>query len=262
MAYQDFSNRARKMLQWADREARRCNHEYIGTEHLLLGLVREGSGVAANVLKNLKIDLRKIRLEIEKIIIYGPDAYPMGVLPKTPRAQSVIKDAIEEARNLQHPYVGTEHLLLGLLREQEGLAAQILMNLGLTLEGVREEVQNLLGHGLHAPAHVLQEVKILHAQIYQLHQTKVAAAEFERAAHLPTQADRLEQTLISILGPWRERAKLLAEVHKSGSNNSAALARAVLDGDWGVVPILADALEENGDPRAAELRAWAEADLS
>jgi ATP-dependent Clp protease ATP-binding subunit ClpC len=146
--YERFTDRARKVMQLANQEAQRFNHEYIGTEHVLLGLIKEGSGVAANVLRNLDIDLRKIRLEVEKLVQSGPDMVTMGKLPQTPRAKKVIEYSMEEARNLGHNYVGTEHILLGLLREQEGVAAQVLMNLGLKLEEVREEVLNLLGHGM------------------------------------------------------------------------------------------------------------------
>src|SRR4051794_4822688 len=138
--YERFTDRARKVMQLANQEAQRLNHEYIGTEHILLGLVKEGSGVAANVLKNLDVDLRKIRLEVEKLVQSSPEVGTPGKLPQTPRAKKVIEYSIEEARNLNHNYVGTEHLLLGLLREQEGVAAQVLMNLGLRLEDVREEV--------------------------------------------------------------------------------------------------------------------------
>jgi len=144
--FERFTDRARKVMQLANQEAQRFNHEYIGTEHILLGLVKEGSGVAANVLKNLDIDLKKVRLEVEKFVQTGPDMVTIGRLPQTPRAKKVIDYSIEEARNLNHNYVGTEHLLLGLLREQEGVAAQVLMSLGLKLEDVREEVLNLLGH--------------------------------------------------------------------------------------------------------------------
>jgi len=144
--FERFTDRARKVMQLANQEAQRFNHEYIGTEHILLGLVKEGSGVAANVLKNLDIDLRKVRTEVEKLVQAGPEMVTIGKLPQTPRAKKVIDYSIEEARNLNHNYVGTEHLLLGLLREQEGVAAQVLMNLGLKLEDVREEVLNLLGH--------------------------------------------------------------------------------------------------------------------
>jgi len=146
--YERFTDRARKVMQLANQEAQRFNHEYIGTEHILLGLVKEGSGVAANVLKNLDVDLRKIRLEVEKLVQSGPEMVTIGKLPQTPRAKKVIEYSMEEARNLNHNYVGTEHILLGLLREQEGVAAQVLMNLGLKLDDVREEVLNLLGHGM------------------------------------------------------------------------------------------------------------------
>jgi len=145
--FERFTDRARKVMALANQEAQRFNHEYIGTEHILLGLVKEGSGVGANVLKNLDVDLRKVRLEVEKLVKSGPDMVTMGKLPQTPRAKKVIEYAIEEARNLNHNYVGTEHLLLGLLREHDGVAAQVLMNLNLKLEEVREEVLNLLGAG-------------------------------------------------------------------------------------------------------------------
>ena len=146
--FERFTDRARKVMALANQEAQRFNHEYIGTEHILLGLVKEGSGVGANVLKNLDVDLRKVRLEVEKLVHSGPEMVTMGKLPQTPRAKKVIEYAIEEARNLNHNYVGTEHLLLGLLREHDGVAAQVLMNLGLKLEEVREEVLNLLGAGM------------------------------------------------------------------------------------------------------------------
>ncbi|MEI7658483.1 MAG: ATP-dependent Clp protease ATP-binding subunit [Phycisphaerae bacterium] len=145
--FERFTDRARKVMALANQEAQRLNHEYIGTEHILLGLVKEGSGVGANVLRNLDVDLRRVRLEVEKLVKAGPEMVTMGKLPQTPRAKKVIEYAIEEARNLNHNYVGTEHLLLGLLREHDGVAAQVLMNLGLKLEEVREEVLNLLGAG-------------------------------------------------------------------------------------------------------------------
>src|SRR6266566_8966878 len=155
--FERFTDRARKVMALANQEAQRFNHEYIGTEHILLGLVKEGSGVGANVLKNLDVDLRKVRLEVEKLVKSGPDMVTMGKLPQTPRAKKVIEYAIEEARNLNHNYVGTEHLLLGLLREHDGVAAQVLMNLGLKLEEVREEVLNLLGAGVESEEPQAQE---------------------------------------------------------------------------------------------------------
>ncbi len=146
--FERFTDRARKVMALANQEAQRFNHEFIGTEHILLGLVKEGSGVGATVLKNLDVDIKKLRLEIEKVVKSGPDIVTMGKLPQTPKAKKVIEYAIEEARALNHNYVGTEHILLGLLRETEGIAAQVLMNLGLKLEDVRQEVLNLLGAGV------------------------------------------------------------------------------------------------------------------
>ncbi len=143
--FDKFTDRARKVMALAREEAKRFNHEYIGTEHILLGLVKEGSGVAANVLQNLDIDLKKIRLEVEKIVQAGPDLVSVGQLPFTPRVKKVLEYAMEEARAMGHNYIGTEHQLLGLLREQEGVAAQVLLNLGVKLEDVREEVVELLG---------------------------------------------------------------------------------------------------------------------
>lgn len=144
--YERFTDRARKVMQLANQEAQRFNHEYIGTEHILLGLVKEGSGVAANVLKNLDLDLRKIRLEVEKKVQSGPDMVIMGKLPQTPRAKKVIEYSIQEARNLSHQYVGTEHLLLGLLCEKEGVAAEVLNNeVDGGINAIRSEILNLLG---------------------------------------------------------------------------------------------------------------------
>ncbi|MGD9110587.1 MAG: ATP-dependent Clp protease ATP-binding subunit [Phycisphaerales bacterium] len=146
--FERFTDRARKVMALANQEAQRFNHEHIGTEHILLGLVKEGSGVGATVLKNLDVDIKKLRLEIEKMVKSGPDLVTMGKLPQTPKAKKVIEYAIEEARNLNHNYVGTEHILLGLLRETDGIAAQVLMNSGLKLEDIRQEVLNLLGAGV------------------------------------------------------------------------------------------------------------------
>ncbi len=143
--YERFTDRARKVMALANQEALRFQHDYLGTEHLLLGLIQEGSGVAATVLKNLDVGLRKVRQEVENIVQAGPHVVAMKELPQTPRAKMALEYSIEEARNLNHNYVGSEHLLLGLLREQEGVAAQVLMNLGLTVPHVREEVLRLLG---------------------------------------------------------------------------------------------------------------------
>ena len=140
-----FTDRARKVMGQAKAEAQRLNNEYIGTEHVLLGLVQEGSGVAANVLRNMNIDLKRIRAEIEKIVKGNPTIVMQGNLPFTPRAKKVLELAVEEASNLGHNYIGTEHLLLGLIKENEGIAARVLLNLGVKLEEVREEILEFLG---------------------------------------------------------------------------------------------------------------------
>ena len=142
--FERFTDRARKIMALANQEAQRLNHEYIGTGHILIGLVKEGSGVGATVLKNYDVDIKKLRFEVKKLVKSSPDMVTMGKLPQTPRAKKVIEYAIEEARSLNHNYVGTEHILLGLLRENKSTAAQVLMNLGLKLEDVRQKVLNLL----------------------------------------------------------------------------------------------------------------------
>jgi ATP-dependent Clp protease ATP-binding subunit ClpC len=143
-----FTERARKVIILAKEEAKRFNHDYIGTEHILLGLIREGEGVASAVLQNLGLSLDKIRLEIEKLVQPGPATVVSGDIPFTPRAKRVIELSMEEARQLGHNYIGTEHLLLGLLHEGEGVAAQALLSLGLDLNKVRTEIMELLGQGI------------------------------------------------------------------------------------------------------------------
>ncbi|MFH1191473.1 MAG: Clp protease N-terminal domain-containing protein, partial [Candidatus Omnitrophota bacterium] len=143
-----FTERARKVIILAKEEARRFNHDYIGTEHILLGLIREGEGVAAAVLQKLDVSLENIRIEIEKLVQPGPTTQIIGDIPFTPRAKKTLELAADEARSLGHNYIGTEHLLLGLIREGEGVASQVLLNLGLDLNGVRNEIMGLLGSAL------------------------------------------------------------------------------------------------------------------
>jgi ATP-dependent Clp protease ATP-binding subunit ClpC len=139
-----FTERSRQVMRRANQETQRFNHEYVGTEHILLGLLKECSGVVALVLSKLDLVPNKVRVEVEKIVQCGPDMVTMGTLPLTPRSATVLAYALEEARNLQHDQVDTEHLLLGLLREQEGVAAQVLINLGLDLQGARQTIQLLV----------------------------------------------------------------------------------------------------------------------
>ncbi len=143
-----FTERARKVIVYAKEEARRFNHDYIGTEHLLLGLIREGEGVAAAVLQKLGLDLETIRLEVEKLVQAGPQTQVVGDIPFTPRSKKALELSAEEARALGHNYIGTEHLLLGLVKEGEGMAYRVLLNLGLDLGKLRNEVMELLGSGV------------------------------------------------------------------------------------------------------------------
>ncbi len=145
--FEKFSERARRVLSLAQEEAQRFNHNYIGTEHILLGLVRETEGVAARVLYNLGVELSKVRSAVEFIIGRGEKAVP-GEIGLTPRAKKVIELAVDEARRLNHSYIGTEHLLIGLLREGEGVAAGVLESLGVTLEKVRNETNRILSQSM------------------------------------------------------------------------------------------------------------------
>ncbi|MFM7230944.1 MAG: ATP-dependent Clp protease ATP-binding subunit [bacterium] len=140
-----FTERVRKVIYLAREEAARLQHDYIGTEHLLLGVIREGEGIAATVLSNLGLDLERIRQEVENMVSASGGTMVVGEIPFTPRAKRVLELAVEEARQLNHNYVGTEHLLLGLIREGEGVAAKVLMELGVDRKKVREETLKLLG---------------------------------------------------------------------------------------------------------------------
>jgi ATP-dependent Clp protease ATP-binding subunit ClpA len=141
-----FDEQARKVMQLATQEAQRCHHDYLGTEHVLLGIVKKGSGIAATVLQGLGLDLRTLRLEVAKIVPAGPaHMVTPGKLPPTPRVRKAIEYAVGEAQNLYHKQVGMEHLLLGLLRVEDGAARRVLGNMGLSAEHVRGEVLRLIG---------------------------------------------------------------------------------------------------------------------
>jgi ATP-dependent Clp protease ATP-binding subunit ClpA len=142
--FETFTDRGRKVMALANQEAQGFNHEYVGSEHILLGLVREDSGVAASIFKNRAIDSQKIRAETEKLIRAGPDMVTIGKLPLTPHAKRVIECAIEEARAFGHTYIGTEHLLLGILRDAGGAGAKVLQTLGLNLDSARKEIVSLV----------------------------------------------------------------------------------------------------------------------
>ena len=143
--FERFTDRARRVVVLAQEEARMLNHNYIGTEHILLGLIHEGEGVAAKALESLGISLEAVRQQVEEIIGQGQQA-PSGHIPFTPRAKKVLELSLREALQLGHNYIGTEHILLGLIREGEGVAAQVLVRLGADLNRVRQQVIQLL-HG-------------------------------------------------------------------------------------------------------------------
>ncbi len=208
----------------ANQEAQRFNHEYIGTEHILLGLVKEGSGVGANVLKNLGVDLNKVRQEVSKLVKSGPDMVATGKLPQTPRAKKVIEYSIEEARSLNHTYIGTEHLLLGILREQDGVAAQVLMNLGLNIDDVREEVLNLLiaAEGDQTKESVETERQLQKTCVNLRHEIQrlleridiaVAYCEYERAVEVRKTVEGARQDMTEALEQLRQ---ILARLRSVG----------------------------------------------
>ena len=219
--FERFTDRARKVMALANQEAQRFNHEYIGTEHILLGLVKEGSGVGATVLKNLEVDIKKLRLEVEKLVKSGPDMVTMGKLPQTPRAKKVIEYAIEEARSLNHNYVGTEHILLGLLRESEGIAAQVLMNLGLKLEDVRQEVLNLLGAGVEEGPAALG-MKMTPAMGRKAKSKTPALDSFGRDLTLLAEGGELDP----VIGRKREIERLIQILCRRTKNNPVLLGEA------------------------------------
>src|SRR5262245_23165971 len=141
--FERFTDRARRVVVLAQEEARMLNHNYIGTEHILLGLIHEGEGVAAKALESLGISLEAVRQQVEEIIGQGQQA-PSGHIPFTPRAKKVLELSLREALQLGHNYIGTEHILLGLIREGEGVAAQVLVKLGADLNRLRQQVIQLL----------------------------------------------------------------------------------------------------------------------
>ena len=150
--FERFTDRARRVVVLAQEEARMLNHNYIGTEHLLLGLIHEGEGVAARALESLGISLDAVRQQVEEIIGQGQQA-PSGHIPFTPRAKKVLELSLREALQLGHNYIGTEHILLGLIREGEGVAAQVLVKLGADLNRVRQQVIQLISAQQPQPGH-------------------------------------------------------------------------------------------------------------
>jgi ATP-dependent Clp protease ATP-binding subunit ClpC len=179
--FERFTDRARRVVVLAQAEARMLNHNYIGTEHILLGLVHEGDGVAARALASLDVSLEVVRREVEQFIGRG-QAAPAGHIPFTPRAKKVLELSLREALQLGHNYIGTEHILLGLVREGEGVAAQVLVALGADLERVRQAVLQLLEGYVAAPTSEPSG----EAEVGAFTELASEAASTEHAGHAPT----------------------------------------------------------------------------
>lgn len=197
--YERFTDRARKVMQLAQQEAQRFNHEYIGTEHVLIGLLKEGSGVAANVLKNLDIDFGKLRAEVEKTSTPGPDMVTMGRLPHRLKVKHAIEASIKEAESLNHNYVGTEHMLLGLLADPTSPACLVLNQCGVTAEAVRAEVLSLLGTPKEMPEPKVEEVVNLTRFAYEVFRREGSLAERGRICSvLASMGDACESEAIRV----------------------------------------------------------------
>ncbi len=207
-----FTERARKVILLAKEEAKRFNHDYIGTEHILLGLVREGEGVAAAVLASMGLSPDKIRLEVEKFVQPGPSTIISGDIPFTPKAKKVIELAMDEARNLGHNYIGTEHLLLGLIREGEGVASQVLISLSLDLDKVRMEIMGLLGSSIpgYAPQEKMKKGKTPALDSFGRDLTKLA----------------MENKLDPVIGRANEMERVIQILSRRTKNNPVLLGEA------------------------------------
>jgi ATP-dependent Clp protease ATP-binding subunit ClpA len=229
--FERFTDRARQAVVLAQEEARLLNHNYIGTEHILLGLAHEGQGVAAKALESLGISLEAVRAQVEAIIGQGQSA-PTGHIPFTPRAKKVLELSLREALQLGHNYIGTEHILLGLIREGEGVAAQVLVKLGADLSRVRRQVIQLLSGyaGGEAAAEqagartrlvrmtVPAELREAEEQLTQVRQEKKAAIDaedFERAAALRDQERQLLTRLAKRERAWTAGVDLEAVVQEN-----------------------------------------------
>jgi ATP-dependent Clp protease ATP-binding subunit ClpC len=228
--FERFTDRARRAVVLAQEEARLLNHNYIGTEHILLGLIHEGEGVAAKALESLGISLQAVRREVEEIIGQGQSA-PTAHIPFTPRAKKVLELSLREALQLGHNYIGTEHILLGLIREGEGVAAQVLVTVGASLDRVRQQVTQLLsgstGEVAPEPAGartqlvrmtVPAELREVEEQLAQVRREKMAAidrGDFEQAAGLRDKERQLLTRLAEQQRAWTAGVDLAAVIQEN-----------------------------------------------
>jgi ATP-dependent Clp protease ATP-binding subunit ClpA len=225
--FERFTDRARRVVVLAQEEAVLLNHNYVGTEHLLLGLAHEGQGVAATALESLGISLEAVRAQVEEIIGQGQGA-PAGHVPFTPRAKKVLELSLRESKQLGHDYIGTEHILLGLFREGEGVAAQVLVRLGGDLSRVRQQVIGLLSGetgGTEAGAGtrlvrmtVPDELREAQEQLVQVRRQKehaIDAEDFDEAAALRDQEQQLLRRLTEREREWTAGVDLEAVVQEN-----------------------------------------------
>ena len=227
--FDKFTERAKKVLVLAQEEAQRFNHNYIGTEHLLLGLVREGEGIAAKVLSNLGVELQKVRSAVEFIIGRG-DRMVIGDISLTPRAKKVIELAVEEARRLNHNYIGTEHLLLGLVREGEGIAAGVLESLGVNLEKVRAQVIQVVNQsGATAPAEGKQQSRT--PTIDQMGQDLTAMARAGKIDPIIGREKEIERVIQILSRRTKNNPALIGEPGVGKTAIAEGLARRIVSGD-------------------------------
>jgi ATP-dependent Clp protease ATP-binding subunit ClpA len=225
--FERFTDRARRVVVLAQEEAVLLNHDYVGTEHLLLGLAHEGQGVAATALESLGISLEAVRAQVEEIIGQGQGA-PSGHIPFTPRAKKVLELSLREAKQLGHNYIGTEHILLGLIREGEGVAAQVLIRLGADLSRARGQVIGLLsgetgGSQAGARTRLVRmtmpaDLFLLEEQLAQVRRQKqhaIDAEDFDRAAALRDQEQQLLRRLTEREREWTAGVDLEAVVQEN-----------------------------------------------
>jgi ATP-dependent Clp protease ATP-binding subunit ClpA len=225
--FERFTDRARRVVVLAQEEARLLNHNYVGTEHLLLGLIHEGQGVAAKALESLGISLEAVRAQVEEIIGQGQQA-PTGHIPFTPRAKKVLELSLREAKQLGHNYIGTEHILLGLIREGEGVAAHVLVELGADLSRARGQVIGLLSGDAgteEAAARTrlvrmtvpddLLEAQEQFAQVRREKEAAIDAEDFDQAAALRDKEQQLLRMLVERELEWRAGVDLAAVVQEN-----------------------------------------------